>query len=137
MARSARTAECGRADAAVRLRTAEAYADTVQLVLGDTTRSEFANVAAGLAVLTGLGASDAICCVRLGRRHRGDDHRGATEFLRQATPDGAKMAATLTRLLDVKDRAHYGARLIDLRTATNAVRWAMVLVSRAREELEG
>jgi hypothetical protein len=26
-------------------------------------------------VLSGIAASDAICCIRLGCRHRGDDHR--------------------------------------------------------------
>jgi len=52
-------------------------------------------VAAGNAVLAGIAASDAICCVRLGCRHRGEDHRGATELLKTATVDGDRLAVTL------------------------------------------
>ena len=110
--------------------------ETADLVIDESARTEFANVTTGLAVLAGIAAADAICCVRLGKRHRGEDHRGATALLRGATPDGAKLATTLTRLLDVKDTAHYGVRLIDRRTAANAMRWASLIVSRAREELE-
>ncbi len=110
--------------------------ETADLVIDESARTEFANVTTGLAVLAGIAAADAICCVRLGKRHRGEDHRGATALLRGATPDGPKLATTLTRLLDVKDTAHYGVRLIDRRTAANAMRWASLIVSRAREELE-
>lgn len=96
----------------------------------------FANVTAGLAVLAGIAASDAICCARLGRRHRGDDHRGAIDLLEGATPDGKKLGAWLGRLLGVKDAAHYGAGLVGARSASDACRWALNLVGRAREEVE-
>lgn len=51
-------------------------------------RVEMPGVAAGLAVLAGIAAADAVCAARLGRIHRGDDHRGAADLLRQAVPDG-------------------------------------------------
>jgi hypothetical protein len=136
MAGPARTAPCGTADARSRLRSAEAYLETADRVLSEAKRHEFSSVAAGLAVLAGIAATDAICCVRLNRRHRGDDHRGAGELLEQATPDGKKLATSLIRLLGVKDTAHYGVTLVDGRTAANAARWARRLVERAREELE-
>jgi hypothetical protein len=136
MARPARPAPCGASEARSRLRTAEAFLETADRVLTESNRQEFSNVAAGLAVLAGIAASDAICCVRLGGRHRGDDHRGAAELLEQATPDGKKLATSLIRLLGVKDTAHYGATLVDSRTAGSATRWARRLVERAREELE-
>ena len=101
----------------MRLRTAEAYLETAELVLGEARRREFSNVAAGLAVLAGIAASDAVCCMRLRSRHRGSDHRGAISLLEEATPDGKDVAASLTRLLNVKDTAHYGVSLIDARTA--------------------
>ena len=62
-------------------------------------------VAAGIAVLAGIAAADAICGVRLREIHRGDDHRAAATLLSRATPDGAKLAATFKRLIDVKDAA--------------------------------
>ena len=52
----------------------------------------WSNVTAGLAILADIAASDAICCVRLGRYHRGEDHRRATELLQAATPDGRELA---------------------------------------------
>jgi len=110
--------------------------ETAELVLVEEHRQEFSNVAAGLAVLAGVAASDAICCTRLGRHHRGQDHRDATSLLEEATPDGRKLATSLRRLLGVKDAAHYGVSLIDARTAGSATRWARRLVERAREEVE-
>ena len=136
MAGTPRATVCGANEARARLGTAEAYLETAELVLGEASRREFSNVAAGLAVLAGVAASDAICCVRLGRHHRGDDHRSATAMLEQATPDGKRLATTLARLLNVKDTAHYGVSLVDARTAGNATRWARRLVERAREEVE-
>ncbi len=90
----------------------------------------------GLAVLAGIAASDAICGMRLGRIHRGDDHTGAQDLLRQATQDGSKLAAQLGRLLSLKDTAHYGVQVVSSRNAIDATGWAARLVERAREETE-
>lgn len=114
---------------------ARAYLETAELVANER-RQGFSNVTAGLAVLAGIAASDAICCVRLGRYHRGDDHRRATELLETATPDGRDLAVRLERLLGLKDTAHYGATLVAHPSANLAIRWARELVSRAQEELE-
>jgi hypothetical protein len=124
------------AEARTRLRTAQAYLDVAGSVLDERDRDEYLNVAAGLAVLAGIAASDALCCARVGCRHRGDDHRGAADLLRQATPDGAELAKTLLRLLDLKDAAHYGVMVVASRKARDALRWAARLVDRAREESE-
>ncbi|MBI1376749.1 MAG: hypothetical protein GC157_04600 [Frankiales bacterium] len=93
-------------------------------------------VAAGLAVLAGIAASDAICAARLGEIHRGDDHRAAADLLAGAVPDGTKLSATFKRLIDLKDEAHYGVMLIPTQRARHAIRWAATLVSRAQEETE-
>jgi hypothetical protein len=74
------------AEAQSRLRTARAYLEVAALVLSERDRDEYLNVSAGLAVLAGIAASDSICCARLRSRHRGDDHRGAADLLRRATP---------------------------------------------------
>jgi len=76
-------------------------------------------------------AADSICCARLRKRHRGDDHRGAADLLRTATPDGTSLATCLLRLLDLKDEAHYGVIVVAPRRARDAVRWAEKLVDRA------
>lgn len=131
-----RTARCSAADARVRLGTAQAYLEVAQKVLQEHSRSEHLNVAAGVAVLAGIAASDAICGARLGHIHRGDDHLGAQDLLRQATPDGAELANYLGRLLSVKNAAHYGVQVVSARNATDATKWAARLVERARQETE-
>lgn len=136
MPHSPRTARCGAGDGRSRLKTASAYLEVAELVLGERDRDEYLNVAAGLAVLAGIAASGSICCARLGRRHRGDDHRHAAEMLRSATPDGNELAAALFRLLDVKDAAHYGVMVVSARNARDSVRWAARLADRAGQEAE-
>jgi hypothetical protein len=131
-----RTSPAGLPEARARLRSAQAYLEVADLVLDEHGREEFLNVAAGLAVLAGVAASDAICSCRLGQIHRGDDRRAAAELLRQATPDGDKLAATFLRLLDVKNAAHYGAEVVAARRASDTVRWAKQLVQRAGQEVE-
>lgn len=61
---SSRTAPCNLADARSRLNTARAYLEVAELVLGEKERDEYLNVTAGLAVLAGIAASDAICCAQ-------------------------------------------------------------------------
>jgi hypothetical protein len=131
-----RTATAGPREARVRLRTAQAYLEVADVVLDEPRSDAFLNVAAGLAVLAGVAASDAICARRLGRIYRGDDHRGASELLKQSTADGAKLASVLLRLIDIKDQAHYGVIVVSPRKARDTVRWARQLVDRAREEVE-
>ena len=131
-----RTASAGAAEARARLRAAQAYLEVADSTLEEQGRQEFFNVAAGLAVLAGVAASDAICARRLGRIHRGEDHRAASELLKQSTPDGAKLASTFLRIIDVKDEAHYGVFVLSAREARDTVRWARTLVDRAREEIE-
>jgi hypothetical protein len=106
------------------------------VVLDEHSQDEFLNVAAGLAVLAGIAASDAICWVRLRSRHRGDAHRKAADLLKTAVPDRAQLSSSLARLLDVKDEAHYGVIVVAPRKPRDTVRWASSLVSRAADEVE-
>lgn len=136
MPKTARTAPCSKSEARARLRTARAYLEVAGSVLGERDRGEYLNVAAGLAVLAGIAGSDAICGARLGRIHRGDDHRAAQDLLQQATPDGKKLATVLGRLLSMKDAAHYGVIVVSARNATDAKKWAALLIERAAQETE-
>ena len=136
MPKAARTTPCTRDETRSRLRIAAAYLEVARQVLGEVSRDEFINVAAGLAVLAGIAASDAICGAGLGRIHRGEDHSGAQDLLRQATPDGGNLATQLGRLLSLKDAAHYGVPVLSAQKAKSAIRWAETLVERAVQETE-
>ena len=137
MPNASRTVQCRPDEARRRLSTAQAYLNVAGSVLEECSQDdEYLNVAAGLAVLAGIAASDAICGIRLGRLHRGEDHRGAADLLRTATPDGARLATVLGRLLGLKDAAHYGAPVVSPRKAADARKWAAQLVKRAEEEAE-
>jgi hypothetical protein len=93
-------------------------------------------VAAGVAVLAGIAASDAICARRLKVIHRGDDHRAASELLAQSTPDGKQLARMFRNLIDIKNQAHYGLTVVEPAKAKRAVGWARKLVERAQDELQ-
>ncbi|MGH7868625.1 MAG: hypothetical protein ACREP9_13605 [Candidatus Dormibacteraceae bacterium] len=136
MSGRSRTSECGVVEARSRLRAARAYLEIAELVLEEPESEEFLNVSAGLAVLAGIAASDAICCRRLKLRHRGDNHHGAAELLKEATPGQNQVANQLRQLLDLKDEAHYGVMLIAVGKARDALKWASRLVARAQEEVE-
>lgn len=76
MARPApRTGTCGAAQARTRLQHAKAFLTAAELVLDDDTDPANAGVAAALAVLAGVAASDAACCAQLRKRHRGSPAR--------------------------------------------------------------
>ncbi len=135
MPKPSRTSECSPAEARARLRTAKAYLDVARSLPREQD-NEYLNVAVGNAILAGIAASDSICGVRLGRLHRGDDHYGAVDLLRTATPDGKKLATSLSRLLNLKDAAHHGVPVVAASKATEAIRWAAFLVERAAEETE-
>ena len=130
------TVVSNRQESRKRARIAGAYVEVAGLVLEEPEREEFLTVSAGLSVLAGIAASDAICAARLHQIHKGDDHRGATDLLRTATPDGKKLSATLARLLDVKDAAHYGVVFVSTTKAREALKWAKLLAERAKKEVE-
>ncbi|MGH3369992.1 MAG: hypothetical protein ACRDPR_08310 [Nocardioidaceae bacterium] len=77
------------------------------LVLSDATDTATPGVAAALAVLAGIAASDAACCAKLRKRSRGQDHAEAVNLLRTVVPQGEAMAKDLGRLLAAKDESQY------------------------------
>jgi hypothetical protein len=66
--RSARTQPCDRAHARTRLEHAEKSLEVAELVAGEREIPESRSVAAALAVLAGIAASDVASCAALGRR---------------------------------------------------------------------
>ena len=90
----ARQQRCGRAEARTRLAHAKKFLEVAQLVAGDNVE-ESHSVAAALAVLAGIAASDAACCAALGRRSRSQNHHDAEALLSEITPDGRQAAERL------------------------------------------
>jgi hypothetical protein len=135
--RQGRTQACVEGDARNRLRHARKFADVAELTASQGDDIEYASVAASLAVLAGIAAADAACCKALGRRARGQDHREAAALLATVEPGGKEAAASLGRLLSLKDEAQYG--LLDiggndlktaLRQASGLVEFAETIVTR-------
>jgi hypothetical protein len=131
-----RTETCGRAEARTRLEQAEAFVLAAELVLDDTTALANSGVAATLAILAGIAASDAACCARLRRRARGQAHEEAVALLETVEPGGTEMAKDLKRLLQRKDSANYGVSFFSLGEARDLVGWAMRLIRHARKAVQ-
>lgn len=133
---SGRTSPCTRAQAQLRLGQAEKFLEVARLVGSESEAiPESASVAASLAVLAGIAASDAACCAALLRRARGQDHKQAVPLLAQVTPDGPGAAKNLDRLLDLKDTAHYGVIHVSSPELRAALRQAASLVAFANSVL--
>lgn len=127
-----RTAACGRTEAVNRLQQAEKSYEVAQLVETESDSvPASASVAAALAVLAGIAASDAACCAALGKRSRGADHKRAVELLAGIAPDGPDSSQHLDRLLDLKDSAHYGLIHVTPRELKMAMRQAAALIEHA------
>jgi len=126
--KGASTGPCGRAEALQRLAQARKFLEVAALCVDDPSDETLPHVAAALAVLAGIAASDAACCARLQRRSRGQDHHDAEVLVATIHPNGANMARDLGRLLNEKDNAHYGVMLVSRATATKMVVWARRLI---------
>lgn len=131
-----RTKSCDRSDALNRLAQAEAFLLAAELVVEADTDDATPSVAASLAVLAGIAASDAACCARLGVRARGQSHAEAVELLGTAEPRGGDMAKDLQRLLNRKDDSQYGVAFVSAGEASRMVSWAKRLLGNARHAVE-
>ena len=137
MARAkSRTQACNRQDAVNRLAQAESFLVAAELVTADESDVANPGVAAALAVLAGIAASDAACCAKLGVRPRGQSHADAVAVLATVAPDGTAMAKDLGRLLNRKDDSHYGVAFVSPGDAERMIGWASRLLARARAAVE-
>lgn len=119
---------CGLDDARVRLAQARKFLEVAELVSLEEQLPESATASAAVAVLAGIAAADAACCAALGRRSRSQSHRDAADLVAQVEPGGGSAAATLRRLLDLKDTAHYGLIAVSGQRLKRALRQAADLV---------
>jgi hypothetical protein len=107
--RSSRIQPCSAREARNRRSHARKFLEVAEISASERDHDpEYASVAAALAVLAGIAASDAASCKSLGERSRSADHHDAETLLRQIIPGGAVAAKHLRKLIDLKDAAHYG-----------------------------
>jgi hypothetical protein len=125
-----RVQACDGADARVRLDQARLFLDVAETV-HDNDLDASLSVAASLCVLAGIAASDAACCLALGERARGQDHREAEVVVARVPGVGDEMAKALRRLLSLKDEAHYGMLYVSGQKTAMAVRNASRLIELA------
>ncbi|MGL5823494.1 MAG: hypothetical protein ACRCYU_01320 [Nocardioides sp.] len=124
-----RVVACTPAESRARRDRARAFLAHAQTALTEDRRD--AHVAAALAVLAGIAATDAICGLNLGKWSRGQDHRQAVNLLGEVALRDTTLPAKLRRLLADKDAAHYSSTLITIEKATTMVRQAAALVTEA------
>ena len=92
------TADQGRYRASIAL----AYLRAAEHVLDEDSSETNRSVVAGLAVLAGIAASDALCIRHLGYYAKGQDHDDAVDVLLETgTPASRKWSQTLKRLIDL------------------------------------
>lgn len=133
--RGTRTQACGPREARTRLASAEKFLDVARLIDGEPEPA-FWSVAASLAVLAGIAASDAACCSALGRRSRGDDHHDAEGLLATVLPDGREASAALRRLIELKDKAQYGIIHVSKADLKTALKQAERMIAFANDVLD-
>jgi hypothetical protein len=102
-----RTRQCGLVEAKKRLADAEKYLEVAQLVGSEADYPPSATVAAGLAVLAAIAASDAASCAVLGVSSRSQDHADAGALLQRISPGGDTAGKDFSRVIGRKDLAHY------------------------------
>ena len=134
--RAARSRSCDRKDAFKRLTQAESFLRAAELIVDDESDDATPSVAASLAVLGGIAASDAACCARLGVRSRCQSHAEAVDLLGTVEPGGGSMAKDLQRLLNRKDDSQYGVAFVSPGEAERMVGWANRLLGLARRAVE-
>lgn len=128
---SGRERPCDRNRARARAAIAREYLRLAELAAIEDR--QFAhNAAAGNAV---LAASDAICCMRLGRYFANQDHRAAARLLGQVLPNGPDLAKDLLKVLATKDQVHYAGDPLPDSRLQSVLRSAERLVDAAERTL--
>jgi hypothetical protein len=130
-----RIAQCSPTDSRSRLRQAQAFVLVAQLCVDDETDVTTPGVAASLAVLAAIAASDAATCHRLGKRSRAQNHAQAEVLLATLEPDGKAMARRFRDVVSAKDDSHYGLSLVSSRKARSLVGKAETLTMWAEKIL--
>ena len=134
----ARTRVCDRVEAQGRLRKAEQFWESAELIREFADEeSDVGDAYVTLAVLAGIAAADTVCCLALGRHAQGDDHQEAAKLLAAVRPDGKVLANSLAALLGVKTKAGYSHRPVSRADRGTAQRHGAKLLQAARDRFSG
>jgi hypothetical protein len=128
---SSRVISCTPTEARGRRQQAKAFIDVAEMVLSEPATHTDPHVAAALAVLAAIAATDAICGLQLGRYSRDQDHDSAAVLLDTIDLPDQTLPAKLRRVLASKDNVHYSPRLISKTDARALVRQARAIVDAA------
>ena len=129
---------CDRVVAQGRLHKAVQFWEAAEIVRECADdQAEVGDAYVTLAVHAGIAASDAICCLALGRHAQGDDHQVAVKLLGTVRPDGTALGTSLSALLAIKTKAGYSHRPVNAGDRGRAQRQAEKLVMAARERFSG
>ena len=130
-----RTQDCGKAEAKTRLDDARTHLDVAQVHGQNATRAE-RKASVSSAVIAGIAAADAACCHALGQRSRSENHKDASNLVKQVAPGGPAAASRLQRLLALKDESQYGFGGMGGQKHEVALRQAQSLVEFAEQTLQ-
>jgi hypothetical protein len=133
---ASRTRSCDDNEERHRMDRAREFLEVAEFVVDEKDQDAspvYASAAASLAVLAGIAASDAACCMALQERSRSQSHRDAEQLLTLITPGGRKAAADLRELLNLKDKAQYGFLKMSVPEVQKVMRRASGLVDFATE----
>ena len=128
---SSRSTDCTPAEARARREQAQAFLNVAENLLSEPATQPETHVAAALAVLAAIAATDAICGLQLGHYSRGQDHNQAAALLETVDLPDHTLPAKLRRVLASKDTVHYSPRLISKTDTQTLVRQARALVDAA------
>lgn len=109
---------CGRKSAQDRLDVAREYQELAHSKSNLETGA-VRNAMAGNAILAGIAAADAICCIRLGERSTSSDHSDAVLLLAKVN---SELAQKLSTLIGSKPTSHYGENFIGIETLKSCLR---------------
>lgn len=126
----ARQAPCGAEEARERVQYAQEQLALAEVATPWADAAE-RKASGACAVLAAIAAADAVCCRRLGRRSRDQDHRAAVDLLKRVVPEGAALAKDLDMVLADKDVMQYGVALVTAERHLRLMRAARRLVAAA------
>ena len=123
-------------DAREHLRKAKEFLEAAELNLD----LDLFNAATSNAVTSGINAKDAICLALVGKTSKSEAHDQAVPELeaagagsQQLAKSTKQLAATLGRLLRLKNKSQYQALSVARIDAVSAVKWVQILVDAASD----